>query len=227
MLGRRGKDEYWIPTVCKGFQAVLVVQNPPANAVDVRDVGSIPGWGRSPRGGHGNPLQYSCLENPMDRGAWRATVHRVTKSRTRLKQLTTCALYAKPHVRRQGGFKRLVLEKLMLLLFNHIQIPWRKLIWSVLLSISDHRPCRYPHQSNELVQDWVLCVPFVGLDHRAYICRSPFFSDSLHLCRTRTITFAISTVLSCNSQSYVHPIFTFNMRRGRDQRWTLRNTHRV
>ena len=50
-------------------QVVLVVKNPPANAGDVRDVGSIPGWGRSPGEGHGNPLQYSCLENPMDRGA--------------------------------------------------------------------------------------------------------------------------------------------------------------
>ena len=175
MLGRRGKDEYWIPTVCKGFQAVLVVQNPPANAVDVRDVGSIPGWGRSPRGGHGNPLQYSCLENPMDRGAWRATVHRVTKSRTRLKQLTTRALDAKPHVRRQGGFKRLVLEKLMLLLFNHIQIPWRKLIWSVLLSISDHRPCRYPHQSNELGTRLGLMCPFRGFGSQSLYLQIPLF----------------------------------------------------
>ena len=51
-------------------QVVLVVKNLPANAIDVRDVCSIPGSGRSPRGGHGNPLQYSCLENLMDRGAW-------------------------------------------------------------------------------------------------------------------------------------------------------------
>ena len=50
-----------------------------------RDPGSIPGLERSPGGGHGNPLQYSCLENPMDRGAWRATVHRVSVSWTRLK----------------------------------------------------------------------------------------------------------------------------------------------
>ena len=50
-----------------------------------RGVGLIPGSGRSPGGGHGNPLQYSCLENPMDRGTWQATVHRVAKSRTQLK----------------------------------------------------------------------------------------------------------------------------------------------
>ena len=59
-----------------------MVKNPPANAGDVRDAGSIPGSGRSPCPirGHGNPLQCSCLENPMDRGAWQAMVHRVTKS---------------------------------------------------------------------------------------------------------------------------------------------------
>ena len=61
---------------------VLVVKNLPANAGDIRDVGSIPGLGRSPGGGRGNPLQYSHLENPMDRGAWQAMVHRVTKSQT-------------------------------------------------------------------------------------------------------------------------------------------------
>ena len=70
-------------------QVALVVKNPPTNAGDVRDSGSIPGWGRSPGGGHGNPLQYSCLENPMDRGAWRATVPGITKSRTGLKWLST------------------------------------------------------------------------------------------------------------------------------------------
>ena len=59
-----------------------MVKNPPANEGDVRDEDSIPGLEKSPRGGHGNPLQYSCLENPMDRGTWQATVHRVTKSQT-------------------------------------------------------------------------------------------------------------------------------------------------
>ena len=59
-----------------------MVKNLPANARDVKDSGSIPGLGRSPRGGNGNPLQYSCVGNPMDRGAWRVTVHGVTKSHT-------------------------------------------------------------------------------------------------------------------------------------------------
>ena len=57
----------------------LVVRNPPANAEDVRDMGSIPGSRRSPGGGHGNPLQHSCLENPMDRAAWQATVHGIAE----------------------------------------------------------------------------------------------------------------------------------------------------
>ena len=65
-----------------------MVKNPPPNA---GDPGSIPGSGRSPGGGHGNPLQYSCLDNPMDRGAWWATVHGVTNSQTQLKQLSTHA----------------------------------------------------------------------------------------------------------------------------------------
>ena len=63
-------------------QLALVVKNPPANAGDARDMGSIPGSGRSPGGGHGNSIQYSCLENPMNRGAWWVIVHGVAKSRT-------------------------------------------------------------------------------------------------------------------------------------------------
>ena len=66
-----------------------MVKNSPTNAGDIRDSGVIPGSGKSPGGGQGNPLQYSCLENPMDREAWKAIVHRVTKSQTRLKQLST------------------------------------------------------------------------------------------------------------------------------------------
>ena len=74
-----------------GFPGLLMVKNPPANAGDIGDMGSIPGLGKSPGGGHGNPLQYSCLENPMDRGAWWATVYRVTNIQTQLKQLSTHA----------------------------------------------------------------------------------------------------------------------------------------
>ena len=59
-----------------------MIKNLPVNAGDIRGVGSIPGWGRSHGEGHGNPVLYCCLENPMDRGAWWATVHRATESQT-------------------------------------------------------------------------------------------------------------------------------------------------
>ena len=65
----------------KASHVALEVKNPPASARDIREVGSVPGWGRPCGGGHGNPLQCSCLENPTDRGAWWITVHGVTKVR--------------------------------------------------------------------------------------------------------------------------------------------------
>ena len=82
-------------------QVALVVKNLPANAGDTQDLGLIPGLGRSPGGGHGNPLQYPCLENPMDRGAWQAMVHRVAKSRTWLKHLSTHACMDKNAAKRK------------------------------------------------------------------------------------------------------------------------------
>ena len=71
----------------------VVGKNPPAIVGEVRDKGSIPGSARCPGGGHGNPLQYSCLENPMNRRAWQATVCGVAKSWTRLKGLNTAQQY--------------------------------------------------------------------------------------------------------------------------------------
>ena len=70
-------------------QVALVVKNLPPNAGDIRDTGLIPLSGRLPEEGNSNPLQYSYLANPMDRGGWRATVHKVAKSWTRLKQMST------------------------------------------------------------------------------------------------------------------------------------------
>ena len=72
----------------RASQVASEVKNLPANVGDRTDAGSIPGLGRSPGEGNGNPLQYSCLENPMDRGAWWATVHRVEQSQTKLKCLS-------------------------------------------------------------------------------------------------------------------------------------------
>ena len=70
-----------------------MVKNPADIVGDIRDMGSIPVSRRSPGGGHGNPLQYSRLENPMDRGAWQATVHKVAQSQIRLKRFSTHSAY--------------------------------------------------------------------------------------------------------------------------------------
>ena len=83
----------------------IVVKNLPASAGDARDVGLIPGLGRSPERGHGNLLQYSCLGKSMDKGAWQATVHGVTKSRTRLSDFYQVALVVKNLPANAGGLK--------------------------------------------------------------------------------------------------------------------------
>ena len=79
---------YIWPIYIYASRVVLVVKNLPASSGDIRDVGSFPGLERSPEGGHGNPLQYSCLENPMNRGVWQATVHGIAESQTQLKRLS-------------------------------------------------------------------------------------------------------------------------------------------
>ena len=71
-----------------GFPGGISGKEPACQCRRHREMDPIPGLGRAPRGGHGHPLQYSCLENPMERGAWWATVHRVLKSQTQLKQLS-------------------------------------------------------------------------------------------------------------------------------------------
>ena len=82
---------YWVHCTASGIlvpgMVALTAKNPFAIAEDVRNTGLVPELGRSPGGGHGNPLQYSCLENPTDTGAWQAIVHRIEKSWTWLKQL--------------------------------------------------------------------------------------------------------------------------------------------
>ena len=93
-----------------------MVKNPPADAGDTRDAGSIPGLGRSPGEEHGDPLQYSCLENPMDGEAWQATVHEVAKSRTQLKRRSThaCAFKRRAYSVVQKGRGRLGSELMAL-----------------------------------------------------------------------------------------------------------------
>ena len=95
VCGEEGKwmkhnlERNWRHPSSKASQVALVVKNLPASAGDIRDTSSTSGSGRSFGGGLGNPLQYSCLENPMDRGAWWAAVHTEAHSRTRLKRLST------------------------------------------------------------------------------------------------------------------------------------------
>ena len=107
----------------------------------------------------------------------------------------------------------------------HGIVQARVLEW-VAIAFSD-RPCRYPHESNELGARLGLVCPLRGFGSQSQCLQIPLFPDNLHLPRIQMITFAISPVLSCNSQSYVHPIFTFNTHRGRYQRWTLCHMHRV
>ena len=80
-----------LPCIGQASHVALLVKNLAASAADLRDVGSIPGLGRSPGGVHGNPLLYSCLENPTDRRTWQATIHSITHSRTQLNQVSTHA----------------------------------------------------------------------------------------------------------------------------------------
>ena len=99
----KGGQIFEVSTPSRASQVAVVVKNPPANAGDIRDTGWIPGSGGFLGAGHGNPLQYSSLVNPMDRGAWQAMVHRVAKSHARLKQLSTDACRYCPELRRAIG----------------------------------------------------------------------------------------------------------------------------
>ena len=101
---------------------MLVVKNLPAKAGEVRDAGSIPGLGRSPGEGNGNPLQYSCLENPMDRGAWRATVHRGRKK----SDTTQVTQHAGRHVKTWGSKLEFSWPKLLTHL-RQVSLGWIKL----------------------------------------------------------------------------------------------------
>ena len=105
-----------------GFLGGPMVKNPPANA---GDVGLIPGWGRSPGGGNGNPLQYSCLENPMDRGVWWVTVHGVMKSWTWLSIYThTKSVKLGPSLQSALLDPEIVMQPIFLLAYGIWNCPW-------------------------------------------------------------------------------------------------------
>ena len=107
----------------RASQVALVVKNLPANAGDTRDAGSIPGSGRSPGGGHGNSLQYSCLENPMDRKVWRSTVHRVTKSQT---QLNRVCMHAHTPLKISNFYHHLGLRYYLWCRRKHVESLWNR-----------------------------------------------------------------------------------------------------
>ena len=126
----------------------LVVKNPPANAGDIRNISSYPELGRSPGGGHDNPLQYACLENPMDRGAWQITVHGVTKSQTSLKQLS-------PHT---GDFHMVSQQHKLGTSKLRLHIPLRSSCPS-----SQHRGCFSACLScQQLPSVWLTVTPTLG-----------------------------------------------------------------
>ena len=127
-----------IPYDEKAYQVAVMIKNPPANAGDIRDMCSIPESGRSPGGGHGNSLQYSCLYNSRNRGAWWATVQRVAKGQTWLKWLNTHT-----HVMKRTSFLVLVLKDLVglhrtiwLQLLQHLWLEYRLgLLWCWVLCL--------------------------------------------------------------------------------------------
>ena len=129
---------------------VLVVKNLPANAGDIKEIGSVPGLGRSPGGGYRNPLQYSCLENPVVRGAWQATVHRVAESLTPLKWLCTHTFIGS----QTNGIKLFNILCYVLICCVNLLITY---FLSYLLNIKQHKNavfCQFssPTHSNHL--DW-------------------------------------------------------------------------
>ena len=131
------KDWQFEISSCKlASQVVLAVKNLPANAGDIRDSGLIPGSGRSPGGGHGNPLQYSCREYLMDRGVWQVAVHRVAQSWTRLKQLST---HAQTIIYRMDNSKR---SKQSILKEISPEYSLEGLMLKLKLSYSGHLICR-------------------------------------------------------------------------------------
>ena len=107
----------------------LLIKNLPANAGDIRDTGLIPGLGRSPGVRHGNLLQYSCLKNPMDNGAWQATLHSVAKSQKWLKQLSSSSKGAKPLVLYEHFFFNVFIFNWRIIALQYVVGFWHTLGW--------------------------------------------------------------------------------------------------
>ena len=126
-----------------------MAKNPPANAGDIGDTGLTPGSGRSPGEGHGNPLQYSCLENLIDRGAWWAMVYRVAKSRTRLKGLSTA------HSKQQ-----ITVHLLKRLMIPYVLIKYSmsaRMVWVIAVTNNPNISAGYHNKT--LFYNHKICIP--------------------------------------------------------------------
>ena len=164
-----------IAVVNRASQVALAVKNLPANAGDIRDMGSIPGWGRSPGGEHDNTLQYSCLESPMDRGAWPATVHGAAKSGTWLKCLimhTVVNGFFFPNLCSQGLSP--IHGKLLLLLHIYIVTVVNTLVTLHKLSWGFHDTVTTSENSN-------MWIPFPFQLKKSYWFYSPSWCWKLSL----------------------------------------------
>ena len=147
---------------------MLVVKNPPANAIRFRTQSLIPGSGRSPRGGNGNPLQYSFLENPADSGAWRASVHRVAQSLTQLKWLSTAWHQITPKLNLKNTCRlsnnKIAAHSLWVSLYSSLAgwcWLWASPEWAVKLGVLLHHLKHWPGQegplpSKAMASSWIL-----------------------------------------------------------------------
>ena len=176
------------------LQEALVVKNPPTNAGDIRNTGSTPGSGRSSGGGCGNPLQYSCLENPLDRRAWWATVHGISKSQTQLKWLSTYT----QHQEKSEIFWYLAMTVTCLSMtvksiyqssLGYVPLVWMDLIWRPLRSLVLRLIIAHVGQISTI---WLIILSCQGLpwpqltsnkalaSHSEFLDEFPWWPDKLH-----------------------------------------------
>ena len=158
---------------------LLVIKNPPANAGNLRDTCSIPGLGRSPGGRHGNPVQYSCLKNPMDRWAWQTTVHRVAKPQAKNKE----KMFPRKVVQEEAWWKHQqegVLNVSMLGSWpsNFRFMNTQNETWHYLMSleIDMHKSHKYPFSTCSIE---IGCCYFIGKLNTDWLLSTSWLSEGL------------------------------------------------